>query len=125
MSVSGDADLLAKIQALNNGIQKDARAAIKDGADKFAEALRGDTPVWSGETKDPTHMRDDIKATGVRDRGGELQSDVGYGQETGYRVHFPNSGTSKQSPQHFVEETQEKMKDTILQTFISHLKVGG
>lgn len=125
MTVSGDSDLLAKIEALDNGVQKDARAAIRDGAEIFANALKTDTPVWSGETDDPTHMRDDIQATGVRDRGGILESDVGYGQQTGFRVHFPNNGTAKQDPQHFVEETQEKTRDEILEAFVSHLKVGG
>ncbi|WP_338217941.1 HK97-gp10 family putative phage morphogenesis protein [Lacticaseibacillus salsurivasis] len=125
MTVSGDSDLLAKIEALDNGMQKDARAAIRDGAEIFANALKTDTPVWSGETDDPTHMRDDIHATGVRDRGGILESDVGYGQQTGFRVHFPNNGTAKQDPQHFVEETQEKTRDEILEAFVSHLKVGG
>lgn len=125
MSVTGDGDLLAKIQALDNGVQRNARAAIRDGAETFADALKTDTPVWSGETDDPTHMRDDIRATGVRDRGGILESDVGYGKDTGYRVHFPNNGTSKQSPQHFVEEVQERTRGKVLETFLSHLKVGG
>lgn len=125
MTVTGDLDLLAKIEALDNGMQKDARAAIRDGAEIFTNALKTDTPVWSGETDDPTHMRDDIQATSVRDRGGILESDVGYGQQTGFRVHFPNNGTAKQDPQHFVEETQEKTRDEILKAFVSHLKVGG
>lgn len=125
MTVTGEADMLVKIQALNFGLQKNARAALRDGAEEFAASLRGGTPVWSGETDDSTHMRDDIQTSNVRDRGGNLEVDVGYGKETGYRVHFPNSGTSKQSPQHFVEETQQKMRQPILETFVSHLKVGG
>lgn len=124
MTVTGDADMIAKLNALELGVQRNARAAIKDGADKFATALRTDTPVWDGETDAPMHMRDDIRATSVRDVGGDLESDVGYGQETGPRVHFPDSGTSKQAPQHFVEETQDKMRDVVLQTFLTHLKVG-
>lgn len=124
MTVTGEDDMLAKLNALEMGIQKDARAAVKEGANLFADALKTDTPVWDGETDAPVHMQDDIKATGVRDRGGELQSDVGYGKQTGYRVHFPNNGTSKQTPQHFVEETQEQMRDKVLETFLKHLKVG-
>lgn len=125
MTVTGDAELIDKIDALKYGIDRDARKAIREGADAFAEELRGETPVWSGEKADPKHMRDDIRATGVRDVDGELEAKVGYGKETGYRVHFPNSGTSRQDPQHFVEETQSKMRGKVVQIFLKHLKVGG
>ncbi|QGG61795.1 hypothetical protein LB003_03645 [Loigolactobacillus bifermentans] len=117
--------MLAKIHALEMGVQKDARAAVKDGAEIFKDALQADTPVWSGETDAPEHMKDDIQATGVKTAGGTLTSDIGYGTTTGYRVHFPNSGTSKQDAQHFVEETQEHTRGPILAAFINHLKVGG
>lgn len=125
MTVSGEEDLLAKINALDLGVQKDARAAVVAGAEIFENALKANTPVWEGETDADEHMQDDITKTSVKQTTGELEVDVGYGQETGYRVHFPNSGTTKQSPQHFVEETQEKTRDAILAEFVRHLKVGG
>lgn len=123
IKITGDAEMEAKVDALNYGVQRNARAALKSGATLFVKRLKEKTPVWSGEQSDPTHMVNDTTMTGIKQSGGELTIEVGYGKETGHRVHFPNSGTSRQSPQHFVEETQAEMHDRVLQEFFKFLKV--
>lgn len=123
IKITGDAEMEAKVDALNYGVQKNARAALKSGANLFLNRLKEKTPIWKGEQTDSMHMVNDTTMTGIKQSGGELTIEVGYGKETGHRVHFPNSGTSRQSPQHFVEETQVEMHDRVLQEFFKFLKV--
>lgn len=108
VKVTGDAELLANLNKLQFGVAKEARAAVRDGAQKFADKLKSNTPEWNGETDMSGHLRDDIKLSSVRETSGLTEVDVGYGKDTGWRAHFPNSGTSMQDPQHFIEETRKK-----------------
>lgn len=50
VKVTGDAELLANLNKLQFGVAKDARAAVRDGAQKFADKLKSNTPEWDGET---------------------------------------------------------------------------
>lgn len=123
IKITGDAEMEAKVDALNYGVQRNARAALKSGANLFLNRLKEKTPIWTGEQTDSMHMVNDITSTSVKQDAGSLMVQIGYGKDTGHRVHFPNNGTSKQSPQHFVEETQAEMHDRILQEFLKFLKV--
>lgn len=123
LKVTGAEQLEQKITELNYGVQKNARKALKAGTDIFVNQLKSNTPIWKQEQHDPFHMVDDIKNTGVKQNGGDLTVQIGYGHNTGYRVHFPNNGTSRQSPQHFVEMTQAQTQDQILQEFLRWLKI--
>lgn len=125
LTVTGDAELLAKLDQLQFGVAKNARAAVREGAQKFADKLKNNTPEWTGQTGMSGHLSQDIQLSGIRETSGETEVDVGYGKQTGYRAHFPNSGTSRQDPQHFIEKTQELMRPVVIATFISHLKEGG
>ncbi|WP_445622303.1 HK97-gp10 family putative phage morphogenesis protein [Lacticaseibacillus paracasei] len=125
VKVTGDAELLANLNKLQFGVAKETRAAVRDGARKFADKLKSNTPEWDGETDMSGHLRDDIKLSSVRETSGLTEVDVGYGKNTGWRAHFPNSGTSMQDPQHFIEETQEVMRPVVIAAFLSHLKKGG
>ncbi len=118
-------DLTTITAKLQFGVAKEARAAVRDGAQKFADKLKSNTPEWDGETDMSGHLRDDIKLSSVRETSGVTEVDVGYGKNTGWRAHFPNSGTSMQDPQHFIEETQEVMRPVVIAAFLSHLKEGG
>ncbi|MFC6784975.1 HK97-gp10 family putative phage morphogenesis protein [Halobaculum halobium] len=92
---------------------------------KVCRQAKSNTPEWDGETDMSGHLRDDIKLSSVRETSGVTEVDVGYGKNTGWRAHFPNSGTSMQDPQHFIEETQEVMRPVVIAAFLSHLKEGG
>ncbi|MBS5068628.1 HK97 gp10 family phage protein [Lactobacillus rhamnosus] len=125
VKVTGDAELLANLNKLQFGVAKEARAAVRDGAQKFADKLKSNTPEWDGETDMSGHLKNDIQLSSVRETSGLTEVDVGYGKNTGWRAHFPNSGTSMQDPQHFIEETQEVMRPVVIAAFLSHLKKGG
>lgn len=122
VDIKGFADMQTALNALENGVQRDARGAVRDGAKVFADALKGDTPVWHDETDQPVHLADDIQVGGVSDKSGKVEAEVGYGKQTGYYAHFPNSGTSMQNPQHFIERTQATARDKVLAAMLTHLK---
>lgn len=56
-------------------------------------------------------------------RDGDYSMDVGYDKEKGWIAHFPNAGTSKQHPQHFIEKARAQSKKEILAKYIEDLKV--
>ena len=70
-----------------------------------------------------TPLKDHTKKGNLKTTGGEYSIDVGYDKEKGWIAHFPNSGTSKQKPQHFVEKSQEQSKTEILAKFVEDLQV--
>lgn len=122
MDIKGEAELLLNIDKLTKGYDKRARKAVRDGADVFVDGLKKNTPV-SDDDRPHTHLTNDIKKGNVSIKTGEYSVDVGYGKEEGPIAHFPNSGTSKQDPQHFIEETQAQERNAILMEFIKNLKL--
>ncbi|ERL64049.1 hypothetical protein L248_1696 [Schleiferilactobacillus shenzhenensis LY-73] len=121
--MTGADEMLAKVDQLRYGMQAKAKAAVKDGGAVFADKLTANTPV--GVVLAPSgHMRDDIELDRVRWVNDEAVVDVGYSMRTGPRVHFPDSGTSRQPAQHFIQKSREVAKDPVLEAFIKHLKVG-
>jgi HK97 gp10 family phage protein len=122
MDVKGEAELLLNLDKLTKGYDRRARKAVRDGANVFVNGLKQNTPV--GENDRPhTHLTDDIKHSNVSIATGQYSVDVGYGKEEGPIAHFPNSGTSKQDPQHFIEKTQAQERDAVLMEFIKNLKL--
>lgn len=125
LTLKGDQEMAAKIERLNYGVQRDARKALRDGAEVYEKALKANTPIYNGPDADNVHLADDTTHTGVSISTGDLTVEVGYGAKTGYYAHFPNFGTSKQDPQHFIEKTNEEAKQAVLEAFLKNLKVGG
>lgn len=124
MSVTGVEELLNNIKVLEAGYDRKARKAVREGAKYFGETLADDTPVSSEDRTGKGPLKEHVKVTSVSIKTGEYTSDVGYDNVKGRIAHFPNSGTSKQDPQHFIEKTQEKTRDGVLQKFVDNLKVG-
>ncbi|MFD1431373.1 MULTISPECIES: HK97-gp10 family putative phage morphogenesis protein [Lacticaseibacillus] len=124
VKTTGIDELQAKLLALDLGIQANARKAVKDGAEVFAKALSENTPEYTdGPGADAVHLADHVALGAVTDKTGDISVDVGYDKETGGYAHFPNSGTSKQSPQHFIEATEEKTRDAVIAAMLKHLEV--
>ncbi|MCH4170667.1 MAG: HK97 gp10 family phage protein [Lactobacillus sp.] len=124
MSVTGDAEILLNIQKLSDGYDRKARKAVRAGAKTFGDQLKGNTPRSNEDRTGKVPLAQDVKVGSVTISSGEYEAQVGYGTEKGPIAHFPNSGTSKQSPQHFVEETQEQARAAVLMDFIENLRVG-
>ena len=124
MTVTGAEELLSNIQELQVGFDRKARKAVRQGAKYFGDELTSDTPVSNEDHSGKGPLKDHVKVASVSVKTGDYSADVGYDKVKGFIAHFPNSGTSKQDPQHFVEKTQDKTKDGVLQIFVDNLKVG-
>ena len=124
MSVTGVEELLHNVQVLQSGYDRKARKAVRQGAKYFGDELTSDTPVSNEDHSGKGPLKDHVKVASVSVKTGDYSADVGYDKAKGFIAHFPNSGTSKQDPQHFVEKTQDKTKDGVLQIFVDNLKVG-
>lgn len=123
MAVTGEAELIANLEKLEKTEEKKARKAARDGAKVFQKTLKSNTPVSSEDHSGMTPLREHTKKGNLKTNGGEYEVDVGYDRQKGYIAHFPNSGTSKQKPQHFVEKSQEESKTAILSKFVEDLQV--
>jgi len=124
MTVTGAEELLSNIKELQVGYDRKARKAVREGAKYFGDELTSDTPVSNEDHSGKGPLKDHVKVANVSVKTGDYSADVGYDKVKGFIAHFPNSGTSKQDPQHFVEKTQDKTKDGVLQIFVDNLKVG-
>ncbi|KRL76618.1 HK97-gp10 family putative phage morphogenesis protein [Ligilactobacillus equi] len=123
MSVTGEFELLANVDKLTKGYDRKARQAVKSGAEKFKTVLQNNTPVSSEDHSGKGPLRDHVTLGKFSGVGGDYTQEVGYDSSKGYIAHFPNSGTSKQRPQHFIEKSQSESKGQVLAEFVKELKV--
>jgi len=124
VTVTGAEELLNNIKVLETGYDRKARKAVREGGQYFGKVLAEDTPVSTEDHSGKGPLRDHMKVGSVSLKTGEYEVPVGYDKVKGPIAHFPNSGTSKQDPQHFVEKTQEESREKVLETFVTNLKVG-
>lgn len=124
MAVTGESELIAALEKLDKSEERKARKATRDGATIFQDKLKANTPVASyGDHSGMTPLAEHTKKGNLRTAGGEYEVDVGYDKEKGWIVHFPNAGTAKQKPQHFIEKSREDAKTEVLAKFVEDLKV--
>lgn len=124
MTVEGEAAMLLAVDNLTKGYDRRARRAVKEGGEAFAEILQKKTPVSNEDKTGKGPLADHVKVTGVSVKTGEYEVGVGYDSVKGQIAHFPNSGTSKQDPQHFIEESQQEARGPVLEAFVKNLKGG-
>ena len=82
---------------------KVAREAVTMVAAEFEKELGANTPVSDELTL--TRLKEDIKISNFKGRGGAPSKDIGFGRSTGWRAKFPESGTIYQKAQNFEEKT--------------------
>lgn len=124
MAVTGEDELMANLAKLEKTEEKKARKATRDGAKVFQDKLKENTPVAkAGDHSGMTPLAEHTKHGNLKTTGGDYSVDVGYDKNKGWIAHFPNSGTSKQHPQHFIEKSQQQAKQEVLAKFIEDLKV--
>lgn len=123
MAVIGENELIANLEHLEKTEEKKARKATRDGAKVFEDKLKANTPVSPEDHSGMTSLREHTKKGNLKTAAGEYQVDVGYDKKKGWVAHFPNAGTAKQRPQHFIEKSQEESKKDILGKFVEDLQV--
>lgn len=124
MSVDGEAELLLAVDNLTKGYDRRARKAVKEGGQVFADILKPNTPVSNEDKTGKGPLAEHVTVTGVSVQAGGYEVQVGYDNVKGRIAHFPNAGTSKQDPQHFVEKSQQEARGPVLEAFVKNLKVG-
>lgn len=124
MAVTGEDELISALEKLDKSEERKARKATRDGATVFEEKLKQNTPVAKyGDHSGMTPLAEHTKKGNLKTAGGEYSVDVGYDKEKGWIAHFPNAGTAKQKPQHFIEKSQEDAKTEVLAKFVEDLQV--
>lgn len=125
VTVKGDQELIAAFKRLDKTVEAKARRATRDGAKVFEEKLKDWTPRDKSGTDHSgmTPLAEHTKVGNLRGSTGNLEIQVGYDTEKGWVAHFPNSGTSKQLAQHFIEDAQTDSKRPVLNKFVEDLKL--
>lgn len=135
MSFSIDDNITSELQKLGNKAKRISNKAVRESAPIFAEELKAQTPYenvsdrsWkaqrqmdkkTGKKTTFKHMRDDIQLSGI-DQYGHVN--VGFGEDTYWRVHFIELGTVNQKPNPFIERTVEETKDDYLDKMSSIIR---
>lgn len=135
MSFSIDDNITSELQKLGNKAKRISNKAVRESAPIFAEELKAQTPYenvsdrsWkaqrqmdkkTGKKTTFKHMKDDIQVSGV-DQYGHVN--VGFGEDTYWRVHFIELGTVNQKPNPFIERTVEETKDDYLNKMSSIIR---
>lgn len=135
MSFTIDDNITVELQKIGNKAKRITNKAVRESAPIFAEELKAQTPYenvsdrsWKAQRKMDKitgkkstfkHMKDDIQVSGV-DQFGHVN--VGFGEDTYWRVHFVELGTVNQKANPFIERTVEETKDDYLNKMSSIIR---
>lgn len=116
---TGLEEILANIHKLQVNNRRVAREAVSEAADLTAEILKEKTPEDSGI------LEGDITVTGFKGGPqGQIEKDIGYGKEAGWRVKYPDDGTINQRPQNFKEHTIEAARPKVQEIYAKKIAEG-
>lgn len=130
MSFSLNEDVTSNLSALGQKGTKIRNKALRAGQEVVVHNLEANTPYenqsdrsWkaqremdkrTGHKTTFKHLKDDIVYSGVNQTGA---TQVGFGKDTYWRVHFVQLGTINQPPQPFISNTlnqsEEEYKDVV------------
>ncbi|HEO1300345.1 TPA: HK97 gp10 family phage protein [Streptococcus agalactiae] len=100
-----------------------AKGAVTQVAEEFEKALSRNTPI--DYSVYVTKLKYDTTTSGFKGANvGIISKDIGYGRKTGWRAHFPNSGTIYQKGQDFEEKTINEMTPRAREIYAQKVKEG-
>jgi len=100
IKLEGIDEILTAIRVkLGKAADRVENRGLRAAGEVIAEEMRSRVNV---STKRQTHIRDDIRVTGVRRREGAKYVLVGPGKETGWRAHFLEFGTKHMHARPFI-----------------------
>ncbi|MDM5199253.1 HK97 gp10 family phage protein [Fictibacillus enclensis] len=109
--VEGFAQIDSTLKKLALQSKKASAKAAKAGGKVLAEALPDEMP-YDPETK--YHLRDDVQMSGVKNNG-DIFVQVGFGNNTAWRVHITEWGTIYQPPQAVIQRTEKRTEKQIIE----------
>ncbi|CAM3743946.1 HK97-gp10 family putative phage morphogenesis protein [Cohnella lubricantis] len=95
---------------------------LRAAGEIMAGAMRDKAPV--SEKASGTHIRDDIKVSGVRRKDGVKYVLVGPSKKTSWRAHFPEFGTQKMTARSFIYPAFHEKKDAALAALADEFREG-
>lgn len=123
-SFSIDENITVELKKLGEKGSRISRKAVRKAIPIFEEALKKNTPYenvsdrsWkaqrqmdkkTGKKTTFKHMKDDIQVSGV-DQYGHVN--VGFGEDTYWRVHFVELGTVNQKANPFIERAIDSSRE--------------
>ena len=114
--------ILSNLTKLQVKAPKAARAAVTEVAEEFEKQLQANTPV---DEKFIDHLRDDTAGSGFKGASeGIISKEIGYGNQTGWRAKYPDSGTIYQRGQNFEEKTINQMTPRAKEIYAKKIKGG-
>lgn len=114
--------ILSNLTKLQVKAPNAAREAVTEVAEEFEKQLQANTPV---DDKFIDHLRDDTAISGFKGASeGIISKEIGYGNQTGWRARFPDSGTIYQRGQEFEEKTINQMTPVAKEIFAEKVKEG-
>lgn len=124
MSFTIDDNITVELQKIGNKAKRITNKAVRESAPIFSEELKAQTPYenvsdrsWKAQRKMDKitgkkstfkHMKDDIQVSGV-DQFGHVN--VGFGEDTYWRVHFVELGTVNQKANPFIERAIDSSRE--------------
>ncbi|OQR15233.1 HK97-gp10 family putative phage morphogenesis protein [Ligilactobacillus salivarius] len=124
MSFTIDDNITVELQKIGNKAKRITNKAVRESAPIFSEELKAQTPYenvsdrsWKAQRKMDKitgkkstfkHMKDDIQVSGV-DQFGHVN--VGFGEDTYWRVHFVELGTVNQKANPFIERAIDASRE--------------
>lgn len=124
MSFTIDDNITVELQKIGNKAKRITNKAVRESAPIFAKELKAQTPYenvsdrsWKAQRKMDKitgkkstfkHMKDDIQVSGV-DQFGHVN--VGFGEDTYWRVHFVELGTVNQKANPFIERAIDTSRE--------------
>lgn len=106
---------------LNAGSEVAENKALLEAGDIIVE---GQISKLNKSNINHTHIKDNIKRSGVRRDDGLKFVLIGAGKKTGWRAHFIENGTSHSSANPFIYPTFHENKDRIVQLIAQRFKEG-
>lgn len=114
--------ILSNLTKLQVKAPNAAREAVTEVAEEFEKQLQANTPV---DDKFIDNLRDDTAISGFKGASeGIISKEIGYGNQTGWRARFPDSGTIYQRGQEFEEKTINQMTPVAKEIFAEKVKEG-
>lgn len=115
-------EILANLDKLQVKNRRAARLAVSDGAEEFKSILESNTPE---DDEDGIHLVDNINISGFKGANvGLISKDIGFGQETGWRSHFPDDGTMYQRKQNFKEKSINQATPKVKEIYAERIREG-
>ncbi len=115
-------EILSNLTKLQVKAPKTAREAVTEVAEEFEKQLKANTPRDDSYSD---HLQDDTAISGFKGASeGIVSKDIGYGNSTGWRAKYPDSGTIYQRGQEFEEKTINQMTPRAKEIYAEKVKEG-